>query len=565
MKKIVLYITLFLSVCGLQSCLDDFLTQLPYSTSTPETFYKTETDFEQALTGCYAVINASSIGGASGVTTVQVALGTYNYGLFYMLDGCSDIAIAGVGSGSHYDVLRGSYQTSQTEIRAFWIAFFNGISRCNYLLAALDGSELTPEQKIQFEGETRFLRAFYYLHLAQMFGGVPYYDTPNPDPQAARDNLETVYGHIIDDLKFAYDKLSGTGIFRSSANKWTAGAYLGCVYNYLASCKRYGVGAKLVKLCPLNSFSWVNEEQMSTDARDILAEVITSSGYELVPAEDYRYLFYEMSKSIQYRECLFMSEFANNVSHAASIYYILSPAGIDYGGSYQRVFPTMKLYKSYADKDVRRDRFITGIYNPNGKYNNVETGVPYEMVNGVKYYLPDPSSGAASGMSYTLWSTGKFRVSDPKGRTVLGIRQCEMNHPLMRMADVHLQYAEALYFCNDENGARKQLEKVRSRVVASDGTLENLTTTYFREDFVEELLEERARELCFESKRKVDLIRFGKITEYIQDLPAEGTNNLVLGVETLKDNWREYKIWFPIPQLEIDLNANLEQNPIYVD
>ena len=38
MKKIVLYITLILSVSGLQSCLDDFLTQLPYSTSTPETF-----------------------------------------------------------------------------------------------------------------------------------------------------------------------------------------------------------------------------------------------------------------------------------------------------------------------------------------------------------------------------------------------------------------------------------------------------------------------------------------------------------------------------------------------
>ena len=63
----------------------------------------------------------------------------------------------------------------------------------------------------------------------------------------------------------------------------------------------------------------------------------------------------------------------------------------------------------------------------------------------------------------------------------------------------------------------------------------------------------------------MDLIRFGKITEYIQDLPAEGTNNLVLGVGTLKDNWREYKIWLPIPQLEIDLNTNLEQNPIYVD
>lgn len=564
MKKIIYICALVTTSClFMQSCIDDFLTQHPYSTSIAETFYETENHFKQALVGSYSIINASNANGQN------VALGTYNYGLFYTLEGCSDVAVAATGTGSHFDLIRGSYQTSQDEVRQLWIAFYIGISRCNYLIEGIHNgrNELTEEQKVLFEGEARFLRAFYYTHLAQMFGGVPLYDAPAPGSYSPRNDLETVYAQIIADLDYAYKNLKNTGINTSSANKWTAGAYLGMVYNYLSSCKRFNVGSKYVNLCPLNSFRWVDENEMSDKARTILSEVISGSPYALVNKDEYKKLFYEMSKPIQYKECLFMSEFANNTKHPMSTYYVLCPAGDAklYGGSYQRMFPSMNLYLSYSENDVRRDRFITAMINPNGKHNNTPTGVPYETVDNFKYYLPDPSSGAASGQSYALWSIGKFRVSDPKSKTTLISNQCVMNFPLMRMADVHLQYAEALYFCGQEPLARDQFKLVRERSVSEGKTIESLTNDYYRSDFVEELLEERARELCFEAKRKVDLIRFGKITENIQNLSTEGTTNLRLGVNTLKDNWREYKMWLPIPQLEIDLNQNLEQNPIYAD
>lgn len=560
MKKLI-YI-LLCSCIFMQSC-NGFLDQYPYSTNVAETFYETEAHFKQALVGSYAMLNEASANG------ISVPYGTYNYGLFYMLEGCSDNAIANVGSGSYFDVMRGSYQTSQNEIRQFWVAYFVGISRCNYLIEGIHNGKntLTEIQKQQYEGEARFLRAFYYIHLAQMFGGVPLYDAPAPGSLAPRDDLQTVYGQIIGDLKYAYDNLGDRGFNTSSANKWTAGAYLGMVYNYLASCKRYNVGGKYVKLNPLNSFKWVDENKMSEDARIILADVISSSPYKMVDKDEYRKLFYEMSKGTQYKECLFMSEFSDNIKHTMLTYYVFSPAGDAklYGGSYQRMFPSMKLYLSYHESDVRRDRFITAMINPNGKHNNNPMGVPYEIVDNYKYYLPEASSGSAVGQSSAYWSTGKFRVSDPKARTTIGTNQCVMNFPLMRMADVYLQYAEALYFCNQEQLAREQLKLVRERTLDEGKIMQNLTDTYYRSDFIEELLEERARELCFEAKRKVDLIRFGKITDYIQDLSDEGTANMVLGVNTLKDNWREYKIWLPIPQLEIDLNQNLEQNPIYVD
>lgn len=559
----LIYTLLVIPGILLQSCIDDFLTQYPYSTSVAETFYETGEHFQQALAGAYNVINATSVNGTG------CSMGTYYYGLYYILEGCSDVAIAGTGTGSYFDTMRGTYQTNQAEIRQFWVAFFVGVSRCNYIITEADNgrNNLTQAQKQQYVGEARFLRAFYYTHLAQMFGGVPLYDAPSSGDLSPRDNLEAIYTQIIDDLKFAYTNLGDEGTNKSGANKWTAGAYLGTVYNYLASCKRFNVGKDFVDKCPLNSFEWVNETQMSQNARTVLEDVVKNSPYELVGSSDYKKLFYEYSKSVQYRECLLMAEYADNTKHCGSTYYQMCPAGDAklYGGSYHRIYPGMGLYQYYTDADARRDRFITAWINPNGKYNKVPTGVPFETVDNHKYYLPEPSSGDKSGQSYTLWCPGKFRVSDPTSRTNIAAAQCVLNFPLIRMADVYLHYAEALYFCNEEVAARKALEPLRERILTEDETLQTLTDAYYRTDFVEELLDERARELCFEAKRKVDLIRFGKITERIMGQPVSGTNNLKNGIQTLQKNWEEYKIWLPIPQLEMDLNRNLVQNPHYAD
>lgn len=556
MKRLLLYASLLTAGLFSSSCIDDFLTQYPYSTTSPETFFKTEDDFKQALSGCYSMINSSQM--------------SYYYGLIYVLEGCSDEVVSNPAlTGTLYDLLRGSYQTDNAQIRNFWVLFFRGISRCNTLIEQLKGeNDLTPEQRTAYEAEARFLRGFFYLHLGQTFGGVPVYDAPAVGSTAARDNLERVYTQIISDFKYAWDKLEDEGIFKSSANRWTAAAYLGSVYNYLASCKRYDVGKELVGIQPLNDFGWVDEEAMSLAARDVLKEVVEKSPYELLDKNNYRKLYYEMSKEAQYKECLLMAEYAENTKHCMVSYYVLSPVGDakTVGGSYQRMFPTMKLYRSYDNADVRRDCNITGAYNPNNRYGSDLSKIPSETVDGYRYYVPAESSGVASGTSTALWCTGKFRVSDPKERSSISANQCVMNYPLMRMAEVRLQYAEALYFTGDESGARKQFDPVRERVLAGDVSLKKLNEAYYRSDFVEELLEERGRELCYESKRKIDLIRFGRITETIEELPSEGgPNNVAIGIDMLKDNWRNYKIWLPVPQLEIDLNPNLEQNAVYAD
>ena len=84
MKRLLLYASLLTAGLFSSSCIDDFLTQYPYSTTSPETFFKTEDDFKQALSGCYSMINSSQM--------------SYYYGLIYVLEGCSDEVVSNPAS-----------------------------------------------------------------------------------------------------------------------------------------------------------------------------------------------------------------------------------------------------------------------------------------------------------------------------------------------------------------------------------------------------------------------------------------------------------------------------------
>ena len=65
---------------------------------------------------------------------------------------------------------------------------------------------------------------------------------------------------------------------------------------------------------------------------------------------------------------------------------------------------------------------------------------------------------------------------------------------------------------------------------------------------LDEVLDERGRELYWEGLRRIDLIRFGKFNEPWEE---KGPNT------------DAYRVLFSIPQLAIDSNPNLKQNKGY--
>lgn len=541
-RKILTAIIVLLIFTTISCENSEFLNKPPYSFTSPENFYKTEKDLKIALAGCYDAINTSSVPGAS------VGDGTYSRGLLFMLIGGTDEVVPNTSS-ELADFARLSYLSSNNPLSLFWAAYYAGISRCNLLIEKAAEVDMDQTVKNNIIAEAKFLRAFYYYHLASLFGGVPLVVSSVPDAKAPRASVKEIYTLVIDDLSYAYTTLGRNSIFIGGANKWTAGGYLGVVYNYLASCKRYGVNVSLN--FPLNDFDWVNEIEMSDAAEKVLRDVVENSGYVLVEKAKYSHLFRETTKTEQYKECLFLAEASNTITDEyPEISNFPIPTGDRniYGGGYGRLKPTRELYLSYNVNDIRRDHNITGTYT---------TASTKEIVGGSTYYIPVAS---VTG-SKINWCTGKFRCIDPKEKSIPP-SATQLNYPLLRYADILLQYAEALYFTGDEPKARTYFTQIRNRIVKEGISVETLNTAYYKADFITELLDERRRELCFESKRRIDLIRFDKLKEAIFSisLTAGNTNDMA---KDMQDNYEYFKIWMPIPDRQLTLNRSLIPNPGY--
>ncbi|MDR3217763.1 MAG: RagB/SusD family nutrient uptake outer membrane protein [Dysgonamonadaceae bacterium] len=529
------------------SCEDiAFLNQAPYSSSSPENFYKTTLDFENAIVGCYDVVGTHAVG------SVDVTYGTYKNGLVFMLTGGNDESVLSNNPGTNDYTAFGqaAYTAVNSAVGQHWTAYFAGVMRCNYVIdkakdITFDG-EGAQARLEEIVAEAHFLRGFFYLHLAQLFGGVPVYTAPESDAYAARQPIEDVYKVIIPDFEYAYSKLPHRATVMGAANKWTAAGYLAVVYNYLAACKRNNVGGALPN-SDLNKFDWVDANAMTAAAQPLLEDVILNSGYILTPKYDC--LFREATKAKQQEECLFTYEVATVTggdSYPAST-LLFAPGSSALGGSFGIYRGTMELYKSYNQSlDVRYKHNVTGNYQANVT----------ETVEGGVYLVP-----AAAVLTSTTLFIGKYRIQKLDTRA-LSASNSGISMPLLRYADILLQYAETMYFLGDETTARAMLTQVRSRALAAGQAVEDLDIAYHKTNFLDELLDERRRELCAESKRRIDLIRFGRLTSAIEgvDVTAGGAND---SAKALKENWAEYKIWFPIPQSQRDMNKNLTQNNGY--
>ncbi len=522
----------------------------PYSFTTGKNFYKTAAEIELALTGCYSMINVEAVEGAGG----QGA--TFHIVMPIMLSAGTDELITREGLNNQYSPFGLLSYTSQNEkIRYNWFYLYAGINRANYIVDKIAAVEMSEKRKEEVIGEARFLRGLYYMYLAMMYGGVPIHLTPEHDPALPRQPLEKVYAQIIEDFKFAYEVLPHRAAITGRANKWSAAGFLAKVYTYLGSCKKFSVGADLN--FALNSFDWVDENAMYQEALTLTTDIINFSEYTLI--DKYSYLFYETTNSFKRDESLFSSLSSTNSTsgnyHVWLYFQAVQGNTNSMGGSQGLFRPTAEIYHKYDLSDSRLDQNLSLAMN---------TSSTTEVVEGVTYYLPRTiSHGTANALQTQFYCVAKYRMMDPAEKQI-SLSRSSGDVSLLRYADILLLHAEALYYANsDETEAREYLKQVRQRITSSGTELDGLTAAYYKSDFIEELLDERSRELCFENWRRIDLIRFGKLGSVIAAMDRNASYwNIVAPI--LQENWGSYRIWFPVPRTEFDLAPSLgDQNPRY--
>ena len=118
-----------------------------------------------------------------------------------------------------------------------WNSAYNLIYITNSFLEGLQNSnDISIELKQQLEGEARFVRAFTYFYLVNLYGEIPLILTTDyrSNSIASKTSIEQVYNQITEDLQFSFEILSITyrNGERTSVNKFAAGALLAKVYLY---------------------------------------------------------------------------------------------------------------------------------------------------------------------------------------------------------------------------------------------------------------------------------------------------------------------------------------------
>lgn len=538
--KSFLIFTLGISLISLDSC-TKYLDTQPYSFNTVDKLYKSKDGAELGMTGCYNTLNAQTVQGTGwGGSFVAVIPFMFNGGTDEVVtrDGFTDPSYAPFGSLN--------YTSQNPSLVSNWFVLFAGINRTNYLLENIDGVNMDENRKAEMKGEAHFLRGFFYFYLSLAYGALPVYTTSVQDAKAQREPIQKVYDLIIADFTAAYQTLPDKASISGRANKWSAAGYLAKVYTYLASCKKNNVGADLN--FELNSFDWVDATDMYNKAKTVTDDIINNSGLKLT--QHYDYLFRETTGTWQKEESLFSligSKSASNGNYNLLLFWQIPIGAPTAGGGYGYLRPTGELFYKYDAADKRRTHNLT---------QAVFTSSPTENIEGVKYYIPD---SLPDPKQYNM-CVGKFRYRDASLKNISNAWS-DGDIVLLRYADILLLNAEALYFTGDEAEARGRLREVLARIADNDNQLNALTTAYYNQDFIAELLDSRSRELCFEGWRRIDLIRFGKMTEVINSLSSDkGSWNTI--VPQIQANWDPSKIWFPIPKSDIELSP-LEQNPGY--
>ncbi|HEY0669742.1 MAG TPA: RagB/SusD family nutrient uptake outer membrane protein, partial [Sphingobacteriaceae bacterium] len=398
-----------------------------------------------------------------------------------------------------------AFSQSNPLLAAFWLNTYNGIFRANSVLANIDNPvDYKVNQKEQFVGEAKFMRALFYFDLVRMFGGVPKVtsllsiDVAKTVTKASEDEI---YALIIEDLKDAVDKLpTKTGIAKGRASKGAAIALLSKVYVYRKD--------------------WANAK--------IYLDMMPAHGYQLLPA------FADLWKldKEDNNEVIFAMKYTGGTNgHTLSSDFIpyFGVAGIAPAGN-ENAFPSWSLHKLYQTDDTRKTATIT------------------------EYWKSPAGPPAAPAIWYPYIS--KYAVAHTQNSSGLDL-------PVIRYADVVLLNAEVLYRLNKPDLALVELNKVRER--AFGGTARNYTLADIAtlETFMDKLLLERQLEFAFENERWYDLVRTDRFMTVLKQVEM-GYNNATQTPQVVNLSPQPYHKYFPIPQTEIEKsNGALVQNDGY--
>jgi hypothetical protein len=447
--------TLIACLAGLllAGCKDAFLNLVPETNLSSATFFKSQSDFTQAVNAAYVPLR-TIVNDRAWLLGEMHSDNTYyaRNPLFGATEQQEDIADFAIPTANGV--------TSNVHVLNQYRQDYLIIARVNQVLASIDKVEFDAGAKDNLRGQALFLRAYAYFELVRYFGKVPLHLVPATGRDDAALPLAAeaeIYAQIVKDLQEAIPLLPPKS--KQEAGRVTSGAARTLLANVYVVQKKWA------------------------DAETLLKEVVASGEYSLMP---------------EYSEAFSTS--TGNKNNAESVFEVQfqeGPAGLNSNFLYQFMPRPMAAAELVA---------ITGTTNPqplDAEGNNIPTP------DIIAAYEPGDKRKAASIDTVYLAGSQRSDKNYPYIKKFAKRHSVHNNHginwPVYRYAEVLLLLAEALNEQGKAGEATPYLNQVRRRAGLGEA----------QGDLREAIYRERRVELAFENKRWFDLVRTGRAVEVI--------------------------------------------------
>jgi hypothetical protein len=521
MKK---FIILFLgcSVIALAGCKKDLTISNP-NTPTVANFWKTSNDALLGINAAYSTFHREGI----------------SRWLYFMTMIRADEGFSTSPNPAIVNIYDAFNITDYNDylVTSVWQDDYIGINRANQVLDNVPGINMDDALRQQYISEAQFLRGWFYYSLATLYGNVPILlhssessDQPATAPQAQ--------------------------VFAQAAADFTAAA-AGLPVSYdAANVGRATKGAAYAMLG--KTYLQLRQYQQAHDALQWLTEGPGAAQYSLTPS--YRDNFIETAENNP--ESVFEIQFAVNpndafdndqgdgdpshtpdrLNYGTSIPPFFAPSPIGFTDGQARRWVVSQFLGETTTTGARDPRlaatFLYDSTDPRGPAFTQAYGRPWDSLG--LQNTPDNIHNSVHEVCF------RKELDDA---TMNGeVFHSGNNWRYIRYADVLLLYAEALNGLGQDAAAYPFVDRVRTR--AGLAPLSTARPGLTGAAFLDQLKHERITELTGEGHRWEDLARWGDLNPSIASRDP-GFANFVIG----KDEF------LPIPQSEIDLNPNLQQNP----
>ena len=584
MRKISLFFTLIILV--FTGCQKDLLDTTPYDQLSSENMWTTDNLTDLGVNSIYEALRlGQNTGSASG-------LELYHYDRF---------AVGAMQRDGTDPFLLGTITPSNSLFSSNWRNFYEGVIRANNAIANIPTKSPSPDvKKGRLLAESKFLRAYFYYRLNQVWKGVPIYTEPLKYNEftKARSTEQEVWNLVIKDLSEAIAEANLPAKYaKGNANfgrvtKAAAYALRGKVYLYMSK--------------------W-------TEAASDFAQVQTA-GHTLFP--DYRNLFKEINE--QADEMIFSLQNTGIVNLGSTTQffcgtrsafgsnwntYLVSPNGVDLFENtdgtkfnWDSIIPgynamTVRARQVYfmrdnlsvAERTARQNlgadmtkylavgnearirkafenrdpRLAASVITPYSSYNGVFGNLPAAVTSRFPYRAEAATNGDLRTDTQAEFFFLHRKFVYEGNAELLNRAFGPIDFPIIRFADILLNWAEALTETNDIAGAIQKVNLVRARAgIAPLQSADATKPTYVanQSNMRDRIRNERRIEFINEGVNYFDELRW----KTWKDSKFGGANGYrsVWGQNIANYTWGgDHFYTWPIPQAEIQINPKLVQNP----